>query len=442
MRGRHVLVVGGGASGALAAAHLLRDASAGFRVTVIDPAPRLGRGLAYGTVSPSHLLNARARSMSAFDDLPDHFATWLGGPDWSDRYVERRLYGQYLESILRPWTTAAGDGRLVHLRDAAVDVLEHAECVRVDLAGGASVVGQAAVLAVGHGLVGESVPPPTALPAGDVLIVGTGLGMVDEALTLLDVGHSGRIIALSRRGLLPQPHGPRGQMQLDAADIPLGTHLSYLTRWIRAEADVAGSWTDFIDALRPHVPAIWANLPLDDRSRFLRHARPWWDTHRHRMAPHVAARIAAACARGQLEVTAGRIVDVEPQERDVRVIWRARGTSAVRERRFARIVDCTGPRRGNLRADRLLETLLRAGTIEMDPLAIGLNVSPTLAVSPVGRGSNANRVFAIGPLTSPNDWETYAVPEIRRQCAILSLAAQGNDEDQQHDWRQLTPFGR
>jgi len=39
-----------------------------------------------------------------------------------------------------------------------------------------------------------------------VLILGTGLTMVDYVLSLLLEGHKGPIIAISRRGLLPQAH--------------------------------------------------------------------------------------------------------------------------------------------------------------------------------------------------------------------------------------------
>ena len=39
-----------------------------------------------------------------------------------------------------------------------------------------------------------------------MVIIGTGLSMVDQALSLLNKGHRGPILAYSRRGLLPLPH--------------------------------------------------------------------------------------------------------------------------------------------------------------------------------------------------------------------------------------------
>ena len=438
MSTRHVVIVGGGASGALLAAHLLRDRDAGIRVTVIEPSPRLGRGLAFGTSSPSHLLNARARSMSGFGDRPEDFVEWLAanapGGGRGESYAERRLYAHYLEDRLRPWSVAEGDGRLMHIRGVAVDVVEFADRVRLDLADGTAVVGQAAVLAIGHGLQPPLPLPLPAAPDGDVLILGTGLGMVDEVLSLLDAGHSGQIVALSRRGLLPQPHGRRGEMRLDAADIPLGTHLSYLTRWlrdeVRAQVRAGVAWSDIIDALRPHVPEIWANLPLETRRRFLRHARPWWDTHRHRMAPEVARRITEARLSGRLRVHAGHIVELEETSAGTRALWRSRGSRGRHAGCFAAVFHCTGPRRGPLTRDRLLARLVATGAVRQDPLELGIEVAPALAVMK-GAGLQASaRLFAVGPITAPSAWETYAIPEIRGQCdkvaGMLRAILQGN----------------
>ena len=45
-------------------------------------------------------------------------------------------------------------------------------------------------------------------PDAPVVMLGTGLTMVDAAISLLDRGHRGPIHALSRRGLCPQRHLP------------------------------------------------------------------------------------------------------------------------------------------------------------------------------------------------------------------------------------------
>ena len=75
--GPHVLVVGGGASGVLMAAHLLRDPQGQAQVTILEGRHMLGCGIAYSTQDPGHLLNTRVSNMSAFARDPDHFRRWL-----------------------------------------------------------------------------------------------------------------------------------------------------------------------------------------------------------------------------------------------------------------------------------------------------------------------------------------------------------------------------
>jgi len=439
MTGPHVLVVGGGASGALIAAHLLRDRPSGYRVTVIEPAA-LGRGLAYGTRSRSHLLNARASNMSAFEDAPQDFVDWLAVEDpgaGADSYAERRRYARYLEHVLLRATDGGRGGRLMHIRDAAVAVTEVAQGVRIELASGPSVVGQAAVLAVGHGLLAGPPAPLASAPEGDVLILGTGLGMVDEVLNLIDVGHAGRIVALSRRGQAPQAHRSRGRMRLDPADVPFGTSLSWLMRWLRAEAEAemrAGvHWGDLVDAVRPHVPQIWGNLPPEARRRFLRHLRPWWDSHRHRMAPEIARRIHGAQSGGRLTIAAGRVLAREDGADGSLVTWRPRGSGEIRSGRFARVIDCTGPRHGPVAADGLLSSLIAAGVARPDPLGLGIEVGHDFGVLRRAGPLPSRRIYAIGPITAPLAWEAYAVPEIRRQCALLTRAL-GSTLADLRDW--------
>src|SRR5262245_55028782 len=109
-RRRHVAIVGGGFSGVALAAELLRSGG-GLRATLLESGPRLGRGIAYGTVDPAHLLNTRAERMSLFGDDPTHFVRWnrarLRNVAPAD-FVARSVYGDYLEDTLRTLATGAG----------------------------------------------------------------------------------------------------------------------------------------------------------------------------------------------------------------------------------------------------------------------------------------------------------------------------------------------
>ena len=106
---RHVVIVGGGASGVLLACHLLPRLPDNIRVTLIEKNPAIGRGIAYGTADPAHLLNVRAANMSAFPDDPDHFWRWLQVTNLavadSDRFcfVSPGLWALYREFASRPF---------------------------------------------------------------------------------------------------------------------------------------------------------------------------------------------------------------------------------------------------------------------------------------------------------------------------------------------------
>ena len=103
-----IAIVGGGASGVLVAVNLVRAMRHQAEIIIIERRSNLGRGLAYSTSDPSHLLNVRVANMSAFPNDPEHFLNWLKliGPAFGiDHpahflFVPRSVYGAYLESLL------------------------------------------------------------------------------------------------------------------------------------------------------------------------------------------------------------------------------------------------------------------------------------------------------------------------------------------------------
>ena len=309
-----VAIVGGGYSGTIAAAELAR---AGAETVLVERAHRFAAGAAYGTREGAHLLNVRAKNMSAFADAPDHFANWaeaqgVGGPG---TFVARRDYHRYLADIL---AEAAASGRLALVQGEAVA----AEDGTLLLADGSAFPFDALVLAGGNhpsrlpdmlrgpdaiedpwGPGGAEALRALAAQGGDVLLLGTGLTMVDVALSLVDHGFGGRMVATSRRGLVPRGHEEPGAAPLPAPEL---ASLIATTRALRTLAQVGG-WRAAVDSLRPVSQALWRGWPDAEKKRFLRHARPWWDVHRHRIAPPVAARIQALIAEVRLEVVPGRI---------------------------------------------------------------------------------------------------------------------------------------
>ena len=437
------MIVGGGASGALMAAHLLRRDPPNLGVTIVEKRALLGRGLAYATGNPSHLLNVRAANMSAFADDPGHFARWLSrqedGPqtegDPGFRFVSRGLYGRYLESLVGEHLSGQSERRaLTVARDIACGVTVTPSGVEIALAAGAPLRADLAILACGHDSAVDEGPlavSPWAEPAGSgaprdaaLLILGTGLTMVDAALALQEQGHRGRIVALSRRGLAPHAHRAVEPMRIDADAAPFDQDIPTQLRWLRGLAREreakGGDWRSVVDGLRPHTQAIWRAMTLRRRARFLEHARPWWDIHRHRMAPEVAARIGAMIAEGRLEIVAGKIVEIAPNDQGADVALRRRGSQTVETLAVARILICKGLTSDPDKSDNpLVASLFANGLARADPLRIGIEVAPDCAV--VDRdGRPSPRLFAIGPMSQAAFWEIIAVPDIRLQTAALA----------------------
>nr|MBA3811592.1 FAD/NAD(P)-binding protein [Caulobacteraceae bacterium] len=334
-----VAVIGAGFSGVLTALRLLL-APDGPRVLLIERGARFGRGAAYSTTSPHHLLNVRATNMSAFVEQPSHFLDWLGqsgGAHPDQVFVTRDRYGQYLQSILRKAAGEAAADRLVLEHDEVRGLERDAEGWRVRLAVGRVLEADAVVLALGNlpPPAPEGVDPalagsrlyasdpwawsPADTPArGDILLLGTGLTAVDIALSIDGARPGARVVALSRRGFLPRRHAEVGAPDTPAS-APKGSPLEVLQE-IRRRG--ASDWRAAIDGLRPYVQSLWRGWSLAEKTRFLRHLRPWWDVHRHRLAPQVAARIEAFQKAGTLTIAAGRLEALVPTKDGAVATWR------------------------------------------------------------------------------------------------------------------------
>lgn len=423
---RHVIIVGGGASGVLAAAHLLR-ANPLLRISMIEKAQTLGCGIAYATENPDHLLNTRVHNMSAFPDDPGHFLRWLHDSAEApaatpDCFASRAAYGRYLEGLLATW----GRDRLTCHRRECLRVEESRGCVRAHLDDGNAITGHLAILATGHavpqhppqGMRGAwDFGPPADLGA-EVAIIGTGLSMVDHVVSLLGRGHRGRITCLSRRGLLPRAHAAGHALAIARDEIPLGAPVGRLLAWLRArirEAEAGGlDWRDVIDGLRPHVSAIWQGWDEDSRRRFLRHGAAWWEVHRHRMPPQSAAMIAEAEARGQLHVLKARF---ERLAGDGVHVLTPQGPLRLPA---DHVIDCRGIRRDpETDSAPVVLDLLATGQGRLDRLRLGLDT--TAEAQLIARdGRVSRRLFAIGPCARGALWEITAIPDIRLQCARLA----------------------
>ncbi len=446
-----IAIIGAGFSGTLLSLHLLRNCPPPTRLILIERNSRFGRGLAYASGNPSHILNVPAARMSAFHGKPNDFLDWLtrqpepacgAAPPGPQTFAPRRLFGAYIRALLNDEIKRSGRDRLELVKGDVTGLDRTSHPLKLTLDRGRTIEADMAVLAMGNF---PPEPMPVANPAfydtafyrpdpwapdavqeldpeAAVLLVGTGLTTVDAVMSLLDQGHRGPIYALSRRGLLPRRHAavPPPAPHHD----PYPTGVNALTRFLREEAARAAAqgsgWQPVIDALRPFTVDLWQAMPVQDRKRFLRHLRPWWDVHRHRMAGHVADRIDAARAAGQFRVLVGRVRDYAVEDGQVRVHYRPRRQDGLATITVARVVNCAGPGADYDRIQEpLIRDLLRDGVVRPDPLRLGLDVTGNCALLN-RQGAISRRLFAVGPVTKGTFWEMTAVPDIRRQTETLA----------------------
>lgn len=458
-----VAIVGAGFTGTMVAVNLLRRARVPTRILLVERSGRFTAGVAYGTRVDAHSLNVPAGRMSAFPADAEHFLRWAQVRDASitgGAFVPRRLYGKYLAELLDDAEAEAAPGTsLLRLASEARNIERvPAGGLRVTLADLRTFSADAVVLAIGnyepcdppaHGedVYGSAVyaRDPWATGALDVdpdaavLLLGTGLTMLDVAIALSTRGHRGPIHALSRRGLLPQPH--RESASAPAHHDRPATLASWprtalgLLRELRREVHDAArrgvDWREVVTSIRHDTTALWQSLPREERVRFLRHVRSYWETHRHRSAPATSARIEALRDAGQLRIHAARLDSYHPTADGVRVRIRRRGVDAVETLEVARVINCTGPDTNLARVrDPLVQNLRQQGMIRPDDLGLGLDTTESGAVIDAS-GSASRDLFLVGPLRKGQLWEHTAVPELRAEAVTMAerLADRFGDAD-------------
>jgi len=208
--------------------------------------------------------------------------------------------------------------------------------------------------------------------AQPILLIGTGLTMVDIALQLEAMGvpaPPATMVAISRHGLLPQPHRGTGHADgrvsiggIGDAGVPASARgwLRILRR-LADEANASGAdWRDVITALRPITPRLWQALSMTERARFLRHVRPFWEVHRHRIALQLAESFARLRAEGRVTILAGRLLSIRERVDGLQVLMRFRGRADTCAVEAGTVINCSGPAGDTRRLCDILFDRLRA----------------------------------------------------------------------------------
>ena len=443
-------IIGGGFCGTMAAVNLARYAEQPLRIVLVNGRRPFGRGTAYGTRRREHLLNVAARNMSAFPDHPTHFFDWLESrgefdemPDdvLREQFVPRQIYGDYLRGLASHFL-GKSDPRSVAqceiIHDMAVDVVPSEEGGVVKLETGDSIAAESILLATGN-------QPPASLPGqaalardsrycadpwadwldhipandGHIVLLGTGLTMVDVVVTLRDMNWQGHITAVSRHGMLPQCHF-RGIawpeiLPDDSSPKTLGQIVSLVENNCERLRQISQNPAIAIDKLRPHTQQLWRDLSLEEKRVFLDRYAARWNVIRHRIAQSIHDRVTDSLDCGQLTILAGFIESIVAGDDGIEV--KIKNTAGQSESvRGDLVINCTGPQSQFSKTDLpLFRKLLDRGLVQPDELDMGIQVDESFATIG-GDGKASTLLYAIGPLLKGSLWETTAVPELRGQA--------------------------
>lgn len=450
---RTIVIVGGGFSGTVLAANLLRRPPHGpTRLVLIERASEIGRGAAYAERGFPYLLNVPASRMSANSAAPNEFLEFaqrrmpnVTGED----YLPRALYGEYLgEVLLAAQLSAPTNIRLDIVRGTVTNIrrIERHLPLQVELEDGRRFTADDVVLAPGN-------PNPASLASAKdvlehpayvaepwasdlkfcadqtILLIGTGLTAADVInVASADAKRLPTLHALSRHGLVPprqtafRPDAFKGDG--NALLLAASTSLRGLTSSVRLLANEAekmgGDWREAITFVRNMAPTIWQRLQERDRIRFLRHVRAYWDIHRHRLPPQMIHRIDSLRNSRHLTIHAGHIRAFIPRDARIEVIWRPRGTQRLRTHQFDRIINCTGPDYAIARsAEPLWRNLVQCGLCVADSLGLGLRTGPNGAVLDAD-GWPGPHLFYVGPMLRADLWEATAAHELRGHAENLA----------------------
>ena len=453
-----ILIIGGGLSGAMLAVQLLRLPGQ-RRILIIEPRAELGRGEAYSAVELGHTLNGNAARMSVDPDNPDDLTQWLtahiaaGG--WqesaeqavpvSELFPPRGLFGVYVQQRLAE-ARALGvlhGSTAEHVCAEVVDLQIDSGSVQLTLSDGRILRGFQAVLATGmfpaartpqtqsSGLNAAALDPWDVAamreldPQSTVLIIGSGLTMVDAVVSLEQAGHRGPIEVFSRHGLLPHVRRqPPAWVDFLAADHSIRTPrqlLRELRRHCRDAIAQGVDWQAPLDTVRAHIARLWSQATDVQRRQFVRHVRPWWESHHHRSPPLSATLVERLHKEGRLRIQAASFKGLEPAVGEgVSIRIRRRGEAQTCVVQGAALINSSGIEYDWRRVARPLpQQLLARGLVRPGPLALGIAAAVDGAVLDA-EGQVGSRLFAMGPPLRGMWWESTAVTDVALQAKALA----------------------
>ena len=429
-------VIGGGFTGAAGAMACLARLPEPFRLVLIEPSAVLGRGVAYGSHHPLHLLNVRTRDLSIRAGQPGDFLNWAfrqldqgenhaGLHDaLAHTFLPRQLFGEYVRQRLFETVEQRPDVEFSVMPTTARSLHAERGGYLIELDRGEKVLCDAVILATAYGVQRastrgalapfEPLPPERVARAQSIAVIGSGLTMVDVLIGARRDGFRGIATIISRRGQLPRPHAAKGVVPHQLA-LPRSKHVSMLEASLRIACEIAedggAPWQAVFNGLRLSLQDIWQELPVGEQARFLRHLRPFFDAHRHRLPLEVHTRLMSEFDKGRAVLLRGSVMKVERNGGGFTLEILRRGATAPERMETDLTFACSG-----FKPDLdqpLIKGMIEAGLARPDVHRLGLAVEPNGRM--LGRALTSREVCS--PSVRFARGRCGRSPPCRRSCA-------------------------
>jgi uncharacterized NAD(P)/FAD-binding protein YdhS len=448
-----IVIIGGGFAGALTALKLLDRAEVPLSITIIESREELGRGVAYSTTEPVHLVNGAAETFSLYPEDPDHLVHWLtaNGPangwqppaDVALSSPPRYLYGTYIrDELIRAIRQTHARSTFRHVRSPAAKLVSAPHKISVTTLDGTLIEADEVVLALGvfqaepspreasvasHFRFAANPWDPAALDrllgSKEILLIGSSLSMVDAVASMEARGYRGQYRVISRRGQFVEGRRNTEAARDFLADRPLPTTARALLAAVKAErraiAAAGGDWQRLPLAIRPYVLPLWQGASDQERLRFSRHLRAFWDVSAHRSAPESDRTIQAVIGEGRLSHGPARLLGLTPSgDRIAATIRTRRGEE---QQIFDGVINCRGHQLHDWRRirDPFVESLLDSGEVRPHSTGFGIDATPEGDVISEERRIHRN-LSAIGHPLRGVAWESSSITEQRTQAIALA----------------------
>lgn len=437
-------IIGGGFCGSMVLYHLLKNHNKlpkNTKIVVVDKRNLFNKGIAYSTLSDSHILNVPAANMGALPENPAGFLVWLNNnghkTDPGD-FVPRYLYADYLHSLISKELKAAKDSISIEfLHDEVVDISKIGEDkTDLFLKSGRQLKSTHLVIAAGNiphfipaGLISiqnsdkfisdpwrDSLLRKELLNSKEILIIGTSLTAIDTVLELEKSGFNGRYTMLSRHGYLPLSHHENHEV-LPRIEIKNDTFKSVKSslKWIKDNSKTHG-WIPLFEAIRPQLQSFWLKWPEKEQNRFKRVMRPLWEIHRHRIPKESHKTIHELIKTGRINIISGNIVNSSEDSNYLTIEVRRRGENYNSFIKSDYVLNCTGLKDfSDSNQNSLRNSLLWSGTIHEDK-TFGVQAKVDNNFNVISNSKPIKNVFILGALLKSQFGESTAVRELRVQA--------------------------